>query len=73
MTLIEAMKQSGLCRSVVLAACKRSEFEAYKPRGNRGGWDIDPISFRGWIIRRKLKSGNAIARAAARRELEAAR
>lgn len=72
MTVQEAMSVTGMCYHSVLRHCERGSFEAWKPRGNRGGWEIDPRGFNLWLLRRKMQFGNAPMRAMARRQLEAA-
>lgn len=69
MTTAEAAAQSGLTQWMVGEAAKRGDFVADKPRGNRGGWVIDRQSFNDWLLRRKLRTGNAPCRAMARRQL----
>lgn len=71
MTIAEAMKESGLSHYTLKCEAAKGSFEAWKPRGKRGGWEIDPQGFRIWLLRRKLKNGNAPMRAKVRRELEA--
>lgn len=71
MSIHDAMGLTGLCYTSLVKKASAGEFEAHKPRGNKGGWEIDSRSFQCWILRRKLKTGNGPARAAARRALEA--
>jgi hypothetical protein len=69
MTVEDASKESGLAPSTIKVECRRGSFEADQPRGRRGGWQIDKDSFRCWLLRRKMRTGNAPARAKARRQL----
>ncbi len=69
MTVEEASKESGLAPFTIKVECRRGSFEADKPRERRGGWLIDEESFRCWLLRRKMRTGNAPARARARRRL----
>lgn len=69
MTTKEAALEAGLSVYTIKCEAHRGSFEADLPRGRRGGWDIDPNSFRAWLIRRRMKTGNAPARARARRQL----
>jgi hypothetical protein len=71
MSIKDAMTQTGLSYHTLVCEAAKGSFEADLPRGRRGGWVINPRSFQCWILRRKMKTGNAPARAAARRELEA--
>jgi len=70
MNIQEAMAACGMGYSTLVREAARGSFEADLPRGRRGGWEIEPRSFKCWLLRRKLKTGNAPARAAARRALE---
>jgi hypothetical protein len=70
MSLAEAATLSGLSGYTLKAEARLGSFEADLPRGRRGGYEIDPRSFELWLIRRKLKTGNAPARARARRQLQ---
>ena len=67
MTLKEAASESGLSAWTIMNAAKADQFAAEKPRGSRGGWVIDPQSFRDWLLRRRLKGANGPARAAIKR------
>lgn len=69
MSILEAAQLSGLAPYTLKAQARNGEFEADMPRGRRGGYVIDETSFRLWMIRRRLKTGNGPARARARREL----
>lgn len=69
MTLAEAMAESGLSAFTLRAEARKGSFEADLPRGKRGGYVFDDRSFRCWLLRRRLKTGNAPARARARRQL----
>ena len=69
MNIKDAMRESGLSYCTLTQEAVKGSFEAHKPRGNRGGWEIEPRSFQCWILRRKMKTGNSPARAAARRAL----
>lgn len=71
MTLKEAIELSGLGRSTILAGVKSSQFEASLPRGRRGGLQIERRTFEHWLLRRTLKNGNSMAKAAARRKMAA--
>jgi hypothetical protein len=68
-TIQDAIGLSGLGYYTMVKEAAKGSFEAHKPRGNKGGWQIDARSFQCWMLRRKMKTGNAPARAAARREL----
>ena len=70
MNIQDAMTKSGLGYSMLVREAAKGSFEADLPRGRRGGWVIEPRSFDCWLLRRKMKTGNAPARAAARRALE---
>jgi len=70
MSIKDAMGLTGLCYTSLVKKAAAGEFEAYKPRGNKGGWEIDARSFSCWNLCRKMKTGNAPARAATRHELE---
>lgn len=69
MNIQEAMQECGLSYHTLVCEAAKGSFEADLPRGRRGGWVINPRSFQCWILRRKMKTGNAPARAAARRAL----
>lgn len=69
MTTQDAMAATGLSYNTINREIIKGSFEADKPRGNRGGWEIESRSFHLWILRKKMKTGNAPARAAARRAL----
>ncbi|MBE2180891.1 MAG: hypothetical protein IAE97_10500 [Chthoniobacterales bacterium] len=71
MTLAEAMAESGLSAYTLKVEARKGSFEADLPRGRRGGYVFDEATFRHWLIRRRLKTGNPISRARARRQLEA--
>lgn len=71
MSILEASQASGLSPYTLKAEARRGSFEADLPRGRRGGYDIDPQSFELWLLRRRTKTGNAPARARARRQLQA--
>lgn len=64
------MQECGLSHITLARECAKGSFEAWKPSGNRGGWVIDPEGFRIWLLRRKIKNGNAPMRAKARRQME---
>ncbi|MEI6072772.1 MAG: hypothetical protein WCS31_13340 [Verrucomicrobiae bacterium] len=70
MNIQDALAKSGLGYSTIVREAAKGSFEADLPRGRRGGWVIEPRSFDCWLLRRKLKTGNSPARAAARRALE---
>ena len=70
MNIKEAMAECGLGYFMLVREAKKGSFEADLPRGRRGGWVIEPRSFRCWLLRRKIKTGNSPAKAAARRALE---
>lgn len=72
MTVQEAMAKTGMCYTTILRHCETGSFEAWKPRGNRGGWDIDERGLQMWLLRRKIQFGNAPMRALAKRQLEGA-
>jgi hypothetical protein len=69
MTIADAIAETGMSYTTINREINKGSFEADKPRGNRGGWQIDARSLRMWLVRRKIKTGNGPARAAARREL----
>jgi hypothetical protein len=69
MTTAEAAQEAGLSVYTIKCEAHRGSFEADLPRGRRGGWVIDPESFRAWLIRRRIKTGNGPARARAKRQL----
>ncbi len=69
MTMPEATAAAGLSTYTLRACARRGEFLAWLPRGKRGGYVIDPDSFRCWLLRRKMQTGNAPARAMAERQL----
>jgi hypothetical protein len=71
MTIQDAVAHTGLSYFTLVREAKRGSFEADMPRGRRGGWVINPRSFHLWTLRRKIKTGNAPARASARRAIEA--
>lgn len=69
MTVAEAAKVSGYAEWTIQKFAKEGVFPACKPRGNRGGWDIDETAFRIWYrnkrketrnIRRKLAMGESV-------------
>jgi|SanBayMetagenome_1026888.scaffolds.fasta_scaffold147911_1 hypothetical protein len=70
MSILEASQACGLSPYTLKQEARRGSFEADLPRGRRGGYDINAQSFEIWLVRRKLKTGNAPARARARRQLE---
>lgn len=70
MNLQDAMAECGMSYFTLVREAKKGSFEADLPRGRRGGWVIEPRSFKCWLLRRKMKTGNAPAKASARRELE---
>lgn len=70
MTIQEAMTITGLSYNTINRQILKGSFEADKPAGNRGGWKINRRSFEVWILRKRIKTGNSPARAAARRELQ---
>lgn len=63
------MEMSGLSRFTLRKECRSGSFEAYLPRGRRGGYVIDRRSFEIWMLLKKMKTGNGPARAKARRQL----
>jgi hypothetical protein len=67
MNIQQAAELAGTCRHTVMEAAKADAFAAEKPNGNRGGWRIDPASFKDWLTRRRLKRANGPARAAIKR------
>ena len=67
MTAKEASKESGLSIWTIQNYANNDAFAAEKPNGPRGGWQIDPQSFRDWLLRRRLKGANGPARAAIKR------
>jgi hypothetical protein len=69
MSIVDASLESGLSAWTLKVEARRGSFEADLPRGRRGGYVIDAESFRLWMLRRRLKTGNAPARARARRQL----
>lgn len=69
MNIAQASAESGLSAYVLKAHARNGSFEADMPRGRRGGYVIDDQSFRVWLIRRRMKTGNAPAKARARRQL----
>ena len=69
MNLKDAMAECGIGYFTLVREAKKGSFEADLPRGRRGGWVIEPRSFKCWVLRRKMKTGNAPARASARRAL----
>lgn len=71
MTIQDAISKTGLGYFTLVREAKAGSFEADMPRGRRGGWEINPTSFQVWWLRRRMKTGNAPGRAAARRELAA--
>jgi hypothetical protein len=71
MSIQDAMKECGLGYFTLIREAKKGSFEADMPRGRSGGWDINEQSFKCWWLRRRMKTGNAPGRAAARRELAA--
>jgi hypothetical protein len=70
MTITEAAAQSGLSPYTLKAGARAGAFEADMPRGRRGGWEINSVSFAQWLLRRRARTGNAPARARAIRELQ---
>lgn len=70
MSIIEASELCGLSPYTLKAEARKGSFVADLPRGRKFGYVIDPRSFELWRIRRKLKTGNAPARALAKRQLE---
>jgi len=55
-TVEEAAKVARLAQVTIKAECRKGSFVADKPRGRRGGWEIDAQSLHDWLIRRKLKT-----------------
>lgn len=71
MTIKECAAECGMGYSTLIREVEKGSFEADMPRGRRGGWVVNPVSFRCWWLRRRMKTGNTPGRAAARRELMA--
>jgi hypothetical protein len=63
----EASQESGLSVFTISKHARNDQFAAEKPNGDTGGWQIDPQSFRDWLMRRRLKGANGPARAAIKR------
>lgn len=68
-TVQQACEISGLSTYTIRCECRRGSFEAYFPRGRKFGYAIDRRSFEIWMLLKKMKTGNAPARARARRQL----
>lgn len=68
MTIQEAAKISGYTVWTLQKFARNNQFAASKPRGNRGGWEIEEVSFLSFLKRRKLAGANDVMR-----ELEARR
>lgn len=49
MTLIDASRESGFSLSSLYRKIKEGCFVACKPRGRKGGWDVNASSFRHWL------------------------
>ncbi len=62
MTTAEAAKVSGYAEWTIQKFAKAGEFPACKPRGNRGGWDIDETAFRLWYKNRRKKPATCAVR-----------
>lgn len=58
MTLQEASAASGYAVWTLQKFARENEFGAWKPRGRKGGWQVDEPSFRAFMRRRKLKGAN---------------
>jgi hypothetical protein len=67
MNIQQAAQLAGCSRHTIMEAAKKDSFAAEKPNGNRGGWIIDPTSFKDWLTRRRLRRANGPARAAIKR------
>lgn len=46
---------------------RNDAFAAEKPNGRKGGWFIHDSSFHDWLLNRRMKRANGVARAAIRR------
>lgn len=67
MTLQEASQESGFAVWTLQKFARQGEFGASKPRGNRGGWEVEPGSFRSFLNRRRIKTGNSLVKAREKR------
>ncbi|MEI6035072.1 MAG: hypothetical protein WCS65_12440 [Verrucomicrobiae bacterium] len=62
MTLAEASKRSGYAVWTLQKLAREGKFLACKPRGNRGGWEVNRATFEEWIKSRILGSANGFKR-----------
>ena len=69
MKISEAAKRSEYAPFTLRMFCRTGEILASKPRGNRGGWDINESSFDEWLRRRRIERSNEKIRAARRASL----
>lgn len=60
MTLEEASKKSGFAVWTLQKFARQGEFGASKPRGNRGGWNVEEASFNSFLKRRRIKTANPL-------------
>lgn len=62
MSVDEAAQVTGYCAWTIRELCRRGEFTAEKPRGNKGGWRIlRPSLERWWSDRRRATTNRRAA------------
>jgi len=49
MTIKQASEESGFAVGTLYRKITAGNFLACKPRGCKGGWEINPASFRQWV------------------------
>lgn len=59
MKVEDAAERSGFAIWTVRRMARQGLFMATKPRGNRGGWEIDDESFHDWMQGNQTARGNA--------------
>ncbi len=58
MTIHDASRESGWSLTSLYRKIAEGKFVACKPRGRRGGWEINPSSFRQWVRSNREATSN---------------
>lgn len=67
MTAQEAARISGCSVWMIQKFARENKFGAFKPRGNKGGWHVDDLSFAAFMRMRKVATANDFMKAQIKR------